>query len=84
MPVIRNPIFAHFTLSCTQDGCGGMQKVEQAASAGLTLGSMVPVDPQNPAFGRCPKCRRNSMKVMEVPAPRRSQSQTGFTKIPTK
>jgi len=83
MPPRKNPLFVPYILACTHPGCTGRQKIEQALSAGLTLGSLVPVDPADPAYGRCPKCRRNVMKVMEAPAPVKPPPPKGFSKIPT-
>lgn len=79
----HNPVFAKYKLACTQLGCAGTQIVEQAQSAGLLLGSMVPFDPNNPSYGRCPRCRRNHMKVVEAPPSPKPRPPKGFTKVPT-
>ena len=81
----RNPhgLYQKYELTCTWDGCGGKRLFEQAASAGLVLGSLVPEDPSEPTIGRCPRCKRCKMKVTGVPTPAVVPYDNGFTNIPT-
>lgn len=80
---ITNPLFAKYKLACTFLGCTGKSIVEQAESAGLRVGELVPEDSANPSFARCPKCRRCVMKVVEGPPPPEARGPVGFSRIPT-
>lgn len=78
-----NPMFAKYRLSCTHPGCGAIRWIEQAFSAGLREGDMVPPDPSDPVFARCQRCQRYKMKVVEGPPQSEPLLPEGFTKIPT-
>lgn len=79
-----NPLFAKYKLACTFPGCTGKSIVEQAQSAGLQLGELVPEDSANPNFARCPRCRRCLMKVVEGPPLPDPKGPEGFTRLPTR
>ncbi len=83
MPAIVNPIFQTYKLACTWQTCGGTVLLDQAASAGLVLGSLVPGDPSDFHYARCPRCKRCLMKVVEAPKQAEPLPPRGFTKIPT-
>ena len=83
MPGIYNPIFETYLLKCSWKGCAGTRKLEQAASAGLRLGDLVPADPGDFNYARCPRCRRCNMVVAEMPPTPPPVGPKGFTKIPT-
>lgn len=84
MPLLpENPLFAQYKLECTHPTCKGRAIIKQAHSAGLKVGDMVPPDPADFNFARCPQCRRTMMKVVEAPPPPPSPPIKGFTKIPT-
>jgi hypothetical protein len=82
-PTTPNPVFAPYDLECSWPGCGGKQKVEQAHSAGLRVGDLVPMDGSDPSYGRCPMCKRHAMKVKKGPEPAKPKGPKGFTKVPT-
>jgi hypothetical protein len=83
MAKLNNPIFFNYHLVCTFSGCGGGYKIEQAESAGWTLGMILPEDRSHPDVGRCPKCKRYMMKVATAPEPPKPEKPVGWTKIPT-
>lgn len=83
MPAIYNPIFFKYGLGCTFPGCQGRQEVEQATSAGWTLGYKIPEDTSNPEVGKCPMCRRYSMVVTRAPDPVEPEKPIGWAKVPT-
>jgi hypothetical protein len=78
-----NPLFFEYKLVCSHPGCFGKAALEQAMSAGWTLGSVIPEDPTNSDVGRCPVCKRHKMKVMNEPPPKKLQLPVGWTKIPS-
>ncbi len=82
-PVVPNPVFAKYKLVCTYPGCKGAQQIEQAQSAGLRIGDLVPEDPGNFHYARCPRCKRTQMRVVEAPEPPKPKTPVGWTKIPT-
>ena len=84
MPAIHNPLFTKYGLACTWPGCTGKTQVEQAMSAGWSVGYLVPEDPSHPEVGRCPRCRRCMMKVVTAPEPPLPPKPVGWNKIPTK
>lgn len=73
-----------YTLTCQHKGCGASRIIQQAASAGLSLGSMVPKSLADPDYGRCLRCKRYKMKITGAPAPPEPVKPLGFTRIPTK
>lgn len=75
-------MFEKYRLNCTHPGCNGRMIVEQAVSAGLRLGDLVPGDSANPSYGRCPKCHRYMMKVTYTTPPQQPLPPEGFSKIP--
>lgn len=81
---VENPLFQEYKLQCTFPGCVGGQVVEQPTSAGLKLGDIVPMDPSNHLYGKCPKCHRYQLKVVKAPKPAKPQPPKGFTSIPEK
>lgn len=83
MGEIYNPLFFKYLLACTWPNCNGRAEVDQAMSAGWTLGYMVPEDPTHPEIGKCPRCRRYKMKVVRVPDPPVPVKPAGWNKIPT-
>ncbi len=84
MPKMVNPLFFPYSLACTHAGCQGKQLIEQAQSAGWVLGMIIPEDSSNPEVGRCPKCRRCKMKVVNAPEPPKPKGPIGWTKVPEK
>lgn len=82
MPAIYNPIFFKYRLECTHPGCSGRQEVDQATSAGWTLGMLIPEDASHPEVGRCPMCKRNKMKVVKAPEPPAPRKPVGWNKVP--
>lgn len=83
MPAIHNPLFQTYKLRCTWKDCGGTRLIEQAPSAGLRLGELVPPDPSDFNYARCPRCRRCKMQVIEVPPAPEPVGPKGFTRVPT-
>lgn len=79
-----NPLWVKYKLRCSHPGCPGTRIAEQAATAGLKVGDTVPDDPTDFEFGRCPRCRRTKMVVVEGPPPPKPQLPTGWNKIPDK
>jgi hypothetical protein len=79
----QNPLFGQYRLECTHPGCSGRALIDQAMSAGLRVGDIVPEDSSNPNFGRCPLCRRCMMKVVEAPPGPEPILPQGFSRIPT-
>ncbi len=84
MPKMHNPLFFKYLLICSFPGCQGKQEVEQAETAGWTLGQTLPEDPSCPDVGRCPMCKRHQMKVTRVPDRAKVKGPKGWDKIPTK
>ncbi len=79
----RNPIFTFYRLRCTFPGCAGDAIIEQAMSSGLDIGYVIPENTSDPAYGRCPICKRYMMRVVEVAdGPPEPPSPQGFSKIP--
>lgn len=83
MPKMVNPLFFGYRLACTFPGCYGKALIEQAESAGWTMGSIIPEDSSYPDVGRCPVCKRHVMKVVLVPPSPKPIEPVGWTKIPT-
>ncbi len=78
-----NPLFFAYRLECTHPGCHGKAEIEQAMSAGWTLGMIIPFDSTHHDVGRCPVCKRHQMKVVKVPPPPKEKGPFGWTKVPT-
>lgn len=76
-------VWGQFEGECQELGCSGKRKFEQAHSAGLRIGDMVPEDLSNPMFGRCPLCRKYTLKIVAVPPQATPPGPKGFTKVPT-
>jgi hypothetical protein len=83
-PVQPNEIFTKYRLVCSHPGCKGRQEIDQAQSAGLQVGSIVPDHPQDFHFGRCPICKRTGMRVVQGPPVPAPQKPKGWVRIPTK
>lgn len=82
-PTTPNPVFATYKLECTHPGCKGKVQIDQAQSSGLRVGDIVPADPGDFSFGRCPMCKRTMMRVVSGPPTPKKQPPKGFTKVPT-
>lgn len=80
---VKNPLWVQYEAFCTFPDCAGHLKLENAESAGLQVGSILPHYSAEPSFGRCPLCKRYQMKVTKGPPPREVRLPQGFTKIPT-
>ena len=79
-----DPLAGKYRLKCTAEGCPGEHDAVQNYGAGWKLGDVIPMDPTNPLYGRCPQCKRYNMKVVKVPEAPLPVPPKGFTKIPTK
>lgn len=78
-----NPLFGSYEAVCVYDGCGkGKLRVEEAASVGYKVGDLM-IKSTDPAYGRCPLCRRYFMKIVSVPERATPQGPKGFSKIPS-
>lgn len=84
MALPPDKLSANYTLRCSAEGCGGETGADQNLGVGWTLGTIVRMDPGNPVYGRCPKCKRHNMVVVKVPAARLPKKPKGFTQVPTK
>lgn len=81
---IQNPIFGRHEARCGHPECGlGRIVFDEAFSAGYRIGDAV-LSGSDPTQGRCPLCKRYSMKVTTVPETKPLPNPTGFTSIPTK
>lgn len=78
-----NPIFAKFEARCTHPDCKGHIIFEEAHSVGLKIDDMLLYQSSNPAYGRCPLCKRHMMKVSKIPELPAPKGPKGFSKIPT-
>lgn len=76
-------IAGKYTLECQHPGCGGKLIAEQNHGVGWSVGTIVPMDPSVPTYGRCPRCKRYNLKVTKAPEPPPPAKPKGFTKIPT-
>lgn len=74
---------ARYVLKCSSPNCVGILRVDQNYGAGWKIGDKIPMDPSNPAYGRCPQCKRHNMTVTEGPPPPAPKKPKGFTKVPT-
>lgn len=75
-------LYGDYTLACSHPGCAGKSIQQQAISSGLRPGDLVPEDPSDPSFARCPLCKRHQMKVLTIPSPATQRAPNGFSKIP--
>lgn len=64
------------------DHCGTRQKVRVNACAKLKVGDALYHDPTNHNFGRCRKCQRTKMTVVEAPTTTVPSNLQGFWKLP--
>lgn len=84
MSTQQNPMFGRHEAKCVHPECGrGRIIFDEAFSAGYKIGDAV-LSGSDPAHGRCPLCKRYSMKVTNIPEVKPLPSPTGFTSIPTK
>lgn len=83
-PVTQNVLFYPYRLQCTYGLCRGEKLVEQAMSAGWSLGDVLPEDPTCPDLVCCPRCRRSQMRVVDAPTAPSPPEPRGFTRIPTR
>lgn len=79
---VHNPIMGSYTAVCTFAGCGGSRIFQQGMSAGLRPGDMVQPDPSNEEFGKCPRCKRYTLKITKAPEAPPPPPPVGFSKVP--
>jgi hypothetical protein len=83
MPAIYNPLFFKYKLKCTFPGCFGRAEIDQATSAGWSIGYTVPEDGTHPEVGRCPACKRYQMQIVTAPPDPVPVKPVGWNKVPT-
>jgi hypothetical protein len=71
-----------YEATCTYPGCGWSGKLQLDESAGLAVGDAVYTDPADERVGRCPKCKRYTLKVTVTPSLPLPEPPQGFWKIP--
>lgn len=74
---------AKYALKCQDKNCGAEMIVTQNLGVGWKVGDIIPMDPSNPAYGRCNRCKSHNAMVMKVPAAQTLPGPKGFTKVPT-
>lgn len=82
-----NPIFGRYKAVCTFNGppkCEGSRFFDYGVSAGLRPGDRLPPDPTDAEFGKCPRCKRHLMVVIQAPELPLPAPPVGFDRIPEK
>jgi len=80
----KDPLSGKYVLKCQREGCPGEIIAEQNYGMKYSVGTMVPMDPTNPVYGRCPQCQRHKMQVVQVPEQLLPTPPKGFTRLPEK
>jgi hypothetical protein len=81
---MHDQLAAKYKLKCTHGTCHGVRFVEQNFAVGWAVGDVVPFDPSNPAYAKCPICSRYDMRVIDAPEPPAPPGPKGFTRVPTR
>jgi len=81
-PVRPDLLVAKYTLKCSEKTCPGERIVDQNIGVRWRLGDVIPQDPSNPPYGRCPQCLRHNMTVATVPPSPLPDPPKGFAKVP--
>jgi hypothetical protein len=79
---MHDALAASYGIECTF--CGATAKTQMNLGVRLEVGQVVPADPSEPARGRCPRCKRYSMKVVSAPPPPPPPKPKGFRRVPEK
>jgi len=64
------------------DACKATKKIRVVASCKLKPGDPLYTDPNNHDFGRCVRCKRTQMRILEVATSTSTSKPQGFWKIP--
>ena len=83
MKYIGTPPFdGEFWLKCRH--CGSLRKVLHHINCGWQVGYVVPHDGSDSTIGRCLRCKRYTMEVVQVPPEPEQVPPEGFDMIPQK
>ncbi len=74
-------VVGDYAFKCTS--CGRTGRLHYPLGARLRVGDVVPEDPANPAFARCPRCSRYALGITAAPPEPAPPRPVGFTRVPT-